>query len=527
MQLLDLNVDVLLHISSFQVRRDISQLTRTCRLLHDTLVPSILKGIVILNCTRLASFSQFMHLDSTGRRTGRDLSPFLRMLRLSLVPDYRYSISYSNLVQAVTDILKHCQHLVSLDLYYASITFTPAQLRLALSAPLPDLRDILLDGITIDYWDALAGVASPLRTINLVMSTYTGEDTNGEFAHADPLPLLQYHRSTLTTLTLTQVSLGDSGVSFPSVRRLTIFSFSLADDETGWAGPLVRLFPDVEHVELWSLHARDGRSPTQHLEPLNERALRAGGVWRTRARMWQAQHGTWANGLRSLRVPSMMDLYCLSLSCATERLDVRNLSSSSTITTDALADPRPRHLRFQILSTKDMDEAVPVLLHTVAETSSVTHLMIELGDDLLQYSDPGNLLVSIGLSARYTHRRSRLMSPLLQGQLAALLRNTVISHLALCINTESIDWVPQREQLFGAMHSDPSGSGGAPEVLQILALNNHALRRVFVNYDYESRRVRAWEAHPTTGEPITHWTEVEQWRARELICSEGLVWYTD
>lgn len=141
--------------------------------------------------------------------------------------------------------------------------------------------------------------------------------------------------------------------------------------------------------------ARDGSSPTRNLDPRDETALRIAGTWRTRAKVWQAQHGTWANGLRFLRVHSMMDLYCLGLSCRIERLDVRNLSPSGTITTGALADPRPCRLWFQILSESDMDGAVPMLFRAVARTSSLTHLMIDLGDDLLQYSDPGKLLVSI------------------------------------------------------------------------------------------------------------------------------------
>ncbi|KAL1949465.1 hypothetical protein VTO73DRAFT_8346 [Trametes versicolor] len=497
MQLLDLNVDVLLYIASFQVRREVSYLARTCRFLHDTLAPAILKGIVTLTYLRLASFSQFMHLDSTGRRFGRDLFPFLRILRLSLLPDYRCPMSLSDLVSAVTDLLKHCRHLVSLELYYASITFTPAQLQLALSTPLPDLRTITLQSITIDYRDVLAGVASPLRTVNLTMSRRTGEDTSDSFADPDPLPFLQYHRSTLTTLTLTPVSLGDFGAPFPSVRRLTIFGFSLTNDETGWVGPLVWLFPGVEHVELWSLYARDGSSPTRNLDPRDETALRIAGTWRTRAKVWQAQHGTWANGLRFLRVHSMMDLYCLGLSCHIERLDVRNLSPSGTITTGALADPRPCRLWFQIWSESDMDGAVPMLFRTVARTSSLTHLMIDLGDDLLQYSDPGKLLV----------------------QIAGLLRNTIVSHLALYIATDRFS----REQLFGAV--GPVPSSGAPEALRIYAQDNSALRRMFVGYDFDSNDVRAWEAHRTTGEPIASWTEVGQSRVRELMSSEGLTRY--
>ncbi|OJT11472.1 hypothetical protein TRAPUB_12024 [Trametes pubescens] len=496
MQLLDLNVDVLLHISRFQTRTDISRLTRTCRSLHEILAPTILKGLVILTGLNLASFSQFMHLDSTGRRTGRDLFPFLRTLRLYLLPDFSRSISLGESIQAFTDILKHCTHLASLALYHPSIAFTSAQLRLALSAPLPDLQDIALEGITIDCWDALADVASPLRTVNLTMSTYTGED----IAHANPLPLLQFHRSTLTTLTLTRVSLGDVAVPFPSVRRLTIFSFTLADNETGWVGPLVRLFPGVEHVELWSLHARDGSSLARRLDPRDSTALLIAGDWRTRARVWQAQHGTWANGLRFLRMHSVMELYCLGLSCRIERLDLHILSPSETITTGALADHRPRCLRFQILSPSDMDQAVPVLLRTVAQTSSVTHLMIEFGDDLLQYSDLGNLLARI----------------------AALLCNIVVSHLVLHISTNRFS---QREQLFGAVGSDSPRAGGAPEVLQIFAQDNRALQRVFVSY--ERGDVRAWEAFRATGESITRWTEMGQFRARELISSEGLVRYAD
>lgn len=390
MQLVDLNADVLSHITDFLERDDISRLFRTCRLLRDKLVPAILKEHIILDKIAIVSFGKFMHLDSQDDQTRRDRFYFLRHLRYNPLVGFATSISFPNpaTVHTLTEILRHARSLVSLSLISVTIVFTPKELRAALSAPLPMLQEITLDGVTPEYNNSLANVASRIRTLKLNLKLKRRP------ADSDPLPFLQFHRSTITTLSLFNVALTDLGVPLPSVRVLEVLSYLIVDDETGWVGPLVHLFPNVEHVQFSSLYARDGSSPMRGLDPRDASALLEADRWRGRAKAWQTQRGSWANGLRSLCVRSVMALYCLGISCRIDRVDVLNPTPSRSVTAAALADAQPQCMAIRISTASDLESVVSALLPAVALTPSVTHLLIELRDYLLWDLDLQNLCVS-------------------------------------------------------------------------------------------------------------------------------------
>lgn len=383
MLLPDLNLDVLLHINAFLVLSETSQLPRTCRSLHDVLAHVLLKGPITLHRDRIISLRRFM---LQGSRCGdepddksRDMFPFLRTLIIVTGSTSTGSPSPSESAQALNDILHRSRGLISLAVPYVSMTFTPQQLRMALAASLPALEHVDLGGITADYRDALADVDSPhLRTVQLSSS------------HSDVnlIPLLQYHRLLITTLTLSSAALGDLEMPLPSVRELSLTRFSPKNDETGWAAPLVHLFPNVEHVSLRMLDTCDGFT-LWALTPCYGHNI--ADTWRARAKAREMQHGTWKNGLRYLRVHSIMSLYCLGLSCHVSCLDLIIAELSPHMANVALGDVRPRCIWLP-LAFSDMPDntELPALMRVVVSTRSVTHLRAEIwnlkdcgGDDFV------------------------------------------------------------------------------------------------------------------------------------------------
>ncbi|KAH9850334.1 hypothetical protein C2E23DRAFT_836118 [Lenzites betulinus] len=503
MHLLDLNSDVLLLITTFLSRPDISKLTRTCRFLHDALIHRLLMGTVSLTRSSFAPFCQFMQAQSEPD-CPRDLTPFLRSLEISIGPNHRYPMSPGETIQAFTDLLSNARHLLSLSIYWISMAFTPERLQRALSVPLPCLQQVTLHDVTAQCRDALAMVAPQLRTISLCMSQDFGDSplNRRSLGHVDPLPFLHQHRETVTSLKLLQVVLSDGGEPVPNVRELTILSFSLDNNDTGWAAPLIHLFPNVEHVDLWNLYTREGSSPTRNTDVHDRATISTLASWRSRSKDWQRGHGTWTTGLRYLRVCSIMDLYCLGLSCQVSRLDLYIASPSLEITTAALADCRPRCIWFTISSPNELNVEIPALMGSVARTPSVIHLMCNIADGMMLYSDSRDLLVRLG----------------------SLLRETAVTNVV--IDIREIDF-PERGSIFGQplwdVTSTPrsiDGSSEHPEVLRLLGHGNTKLDRVFV--DYQLGGVRAWEMHQVGKEPRVRWEEVEPTRVREIMVAEGL-----
>ncbi|KAI0833507.1 hypothetical protein BC628DRAFT_1344053 [Trametes gibbosa] len=317
MQLVKLNTDVLLVIAEFLSLKDVAQLTRTCRLLYDTLIHTLLTiRPVHLDRATIIPFCQFMQIGRRPEERTRDLTPFLKRISLRLSP-VNNSISIFEATQVFNDIVRHCaQHLVSISIHHVSEGYRPEELRFTFSVPLPCLQEVHLYDVRDDYQYAVADVGPQLHLIELYGSTrYIQDGEDSGLILDGALPILFHHRSTISDLTLCNVLLAvDNGDPFPAVRSLLLERYSFKDNETAWSPPLIRLFPNVEPVYLWTIRTRDD-SPLPYGFDLRDPFTQsiADGL-RYRAKAWQAEHGTWKNGLRHLYVDSMIDLYCLGLS---------------------------------------------------------------------------------------------------------------------------------------------------------------------------------------------------------------------
>ncbi|KAI0632737.1 hypothetical protein C8Q77DRAFT_1119489 [Trametes polyzona] len=508
MHFLDLNHDVLIYLAHFLTRKDISRLTKLCHEFHRIYAPVVLKGLVWLTRGNLPSFCSFVGLEDERHGGPRiDLLRSLQTLRFNVFPSaYFYPVSSNESVRLFTTILSHAHNITTLGIYCVSMAFTLEQLRIALSAPLPQLRELIIDGVTSDYADVLAGAPASIRVVNLTMTKYHGDPglDNEVFAHADPLPFLRYHRPALTALTLCEVVLGTQGEPFPNVRRLEIPSFATEADWMGWAPPLIHLFPNAEHVDLWSLQAQDDSAPTRNLDTRDPTALLIARGWRSRSRLWQEEHGTWSNGLRLLCVRSVMDLYCLGLSCPVDRLHVLEATSSIEVSRAALGDVHPRRVWIPIASSSELVRNTGTLLEAVAQTPSVTHLMLDLGEGFIQYSGSPQLSLTT---------------------LANKLHGSNMSHLCFYLCEDQFG---ERDRIFGTPPSGGSESSSKsamdiPEVVKLIGDRNSALRQVFVFYD--AYDMRAWERRRTTQGTSTHWSEIEGRRARQLAFAERVERY--
>ncbi|KAI0833494.1 hypothetical protein BC628DRAFT_1507350 [Trametes gibbosa] len=508
MHLVELNPDLLLVIAEFLSLKDVAQLTRTCRLLYDTLIHMLLTiRPVYLDRASVIPFCQFMQIGRRPEERTRDLTPFLKRISLRLSP-VNNSISTFEATQVFNDIVRHCaQHLVSISIHHVSEGYRPEELRFTFSVPLPCLQEVHLYDVRDDYQYALVDVGPQLHLIELYGSTYyTWIENPGPVL--DPVPILSRHRSTVTILKLWNVLLtADHGDPFPAVRKLVLANFSVKDNETAWSPLLIRLFPNVEHIYLWTIRTRDVSSLPDSLDLRDPSTRSIADGLRYRAKAWQAEHGTWKNGLRYLHVDSAITLYCLGLSCHVSRVDLHRGSCSLAVDTMALADCRPRCVQFEITSDSDSDlsktdgKNMPALMHAIARTPSVVNLIWDFGNHGRCYPDLQNILVDI-------------VDP--------LLRATAVSHVVLRLTD-----IRDQYRFFGRPLWDATSTPRAddeslelPEVLDILRRDNTKLQRVFIHYSYDA--VRAWEERDGGTGPKTHWKELDSGRVREIMKAEGL-----
>ncbi|KAI0649130.1 hypothetical protein C8Q79DRAFT_493800 [Trametes meyenii] len=510
MHILDLNQDVLLHVTAFLWLKDLSRLTRTCRTLHRDLVHTLLRERVLLTRSSLTSFFAFLNMEHRGgdSESGSRLTPFLRHLQFNMFPELRRPLPYDESVQLFIDLLTRSPNLVSLSIYCICSILTPQKLRAALGT-LPCLEEVTLDSVSSEYQDVLAGVVSQnLRKVDLSLTDQVpavpGEEDEDSRARVDPIPFLRYHRNTIVSLALSYAILADHGNPFPGVQRLKLFNLSPATDETGWVGPLVHFFPNAEFVDLWNLRTSSGSPAAFSLEPGDESSLNVANVWRTRAKMWQMENGTWTRGLQYLRVRSITDLYCLGLSCHITRLDVYFLSSSASITTAALADARLQRLWISIASRFELDNDVPGLMSSVAKTPSLTHLMVDISDGLLPF---------VGLTELFD-------------RLGELLRGSSVTNLSVYVHDDDF---PGLDHLLDERPSDSELSGARlvskayPKALGLLnglVGRMSKIRRVFL--ELVSHGMRAWEVAPGCDGSNMRWIALDESLARQLLISEGM-----
>ncbi|KAI0671722.1 hypothetical protein C8Q78DRAFT_972487 [Trametes maxima] len=507
MHMLTLNEDVLLHITAFLGRKELSELTRTCRTLHRILVHTLLRGGVLLTRSSLTSFFAFMSMKHHGGDIR--LTPFLRSLQFNMFPELHCSLPLDESVQLFTDLLTRSPNLVSLSIYHICMIFTPQNLRAALNA-LPYLEEVTLVGISSEYQDVLGGVVSRnLRTVNLSLLDQVpatpGEENQGSRSRIDPIPFLRYHRHTIVSLrlVLSCAVLADHGITFPSVRKLKLSSLSPATDETGWVGPLVHFFPNAEFVDLWTLCTSMGSPGAFPLEPRDEPSLAVANRWRARAKALQTENGTWTRGLQHLHVRSIMVLYCLGFSCRIKRLDVYFPSSSASVTTAVLADAQPQRLWICVSSRSELDNGLPALMSSAAQTPSLTHLMMSVSGGLWPYVDLIRLFNRLG----------------------ELLRGSSVTNLSVYVAGAHF---PVPAHLFDEYTSDelPGGAVASEahskglDLLNDLASKMSNIRRVFL--DLVAHGMKAWEISPSCGDSNMRWTALDESLARQLLISEGM-----
>ncbi|KAI0325546.1 hypothetical protein GY45DRAFT_1287052 [Cubamyces sp. BRFM 1775] len=501
MQLLDLNDDALLGIGALLLLKDLSRLSRTCHRLHDLIcIHLLLKDDIWLTRGRLASFYKFMQVESGGNHAR---ARALRSLAFNFFPDLKPPIPKANSAQAFSDLLRTCgKNLTSLSIYsHVGLVFTPGHLRLALSW-LPNLRSLVLDGITEEYQDALADAPPDLQSVFLLMNGPT-RDIDEKFYPLDPLPFLQYHHSSLHSVTLIQVGLDTRGTPFPAVRDLKVTNFCVNDWKTGLIGPLVHLFPHVKHVELWSLRTHTDSYTHAYHENWNDSALAIVNEIRTNGKLWQAEHGTWAHGLQYLNVESFLDVYILGLSCHVDRIDVCSTFPSSVVTAGALADATPRCLSLGIEGIRELKEEFTDLLHAIAQIRSVTHLLIGISDGLL----PSMAFARMG----------------------EMLRGTPVMYLYIHVDELCI---PDRR-----IHDENTDDKVNPGItgkltleayeypdaaLQLLTRYNPSLRRVF--FDFTKHGLKAWERVSTDREERARWEIMEESHTRGVLVAEDMIW---
>ncbi|KAI0661720.1 hypothetical protein C8Q70DRAFT_1052034 [Cubamyces menziesii] len=505
MQLLELNDDVLLIIGSCISLKDLSRLSRTCYRLHDLIcIHLLLRGNIWLTRGRLASFHRFMQVESGGNPAR---SRLLRSLTLNFFPGPTSPILKAESAQAFADLLRTSgENLTSLSIYSDVVfVFTPNNLRCALSW-LPNLRSVVLDGLTEEYQDALADAPADLQHVLLRFIKDLANPNDERFYPLDPLPFLRHHHCSLRSLSLLQVGLDARGTPFRAVRELTVTNFSVNDWKTGLIGPLMHLFPQAERVELWSLRTHTDCYTYVYNDNWNDSALTTVTEIRTNGKLWQAEHGTWAHGLQYLDVLSLLDVYILGLSCHVDRIDVGCTFPSSIVTTAALADTTPRCLSLHLEGTRELREEFSDLLHAIAQVRSVTHLLVGISDGLLPSIAFDQLMARMG----------------------ELFRGTPITQFLVHVN----DYCTPDGRIYSETDDkvNPSITGRLaleayehPDAaLQLLVQDNPSLRRVF--FDFANDGLKAWECINTEGEERAHWVILEESHARGVLVAEDMVW---
>ncbi|KAI9060658.1 hypothetical protein FKP32DRAFT_1577618 [Trametes sanguinea] len=495
MHLLDLNDDVLLYLATFLLRKQVSLFSKTCHRLHSLLTPILLEERVWLTRANLVSFASFVEAGHT--RTSCFYAR-LRSITLNIFPNLRKSLTFDALAPAFSEMLPYIQNLSDLTIHFVQLAFSPAQMRHILGS-LPSLRLVTLNEITVGYHDVLADVHPQLKAVGLGLVSDAYNLNPDAFSPVDPRPFLHYHRSSVNNVVLSQVSLDASGLPFPGVRDLEISGYALSDAESGFTGPLVHLFPNVERVRLWSLRFDPGWIATSFEYQANLPLIN---TLRNASRLWQATHGTWTTGLQVLRVGYLVELYCLGLNCDVARVDSLFTWDGLGVARAALANVRARCLKFSISTRQELvDETSTLLLDAVSQTQSLDHLMIDISVSVL-FEVPFSSLLA---------------------QLGDLLKGSNVKHLLVHIEGDAVPIgppmaLPTVSQLAADAYAQ------APQVLPSLVSGNRTLFRVFI--DFKGLGLKAWERSTTGGEE-DRWNEMDELRARRILVAEGMVRYED
>ncbi|RDX46153.1 hypothetical protein OH76DRAFT_901028 [Lentinus brumalis] len=245
LKLNSLSLDNLLHIVDFLKPPDISNLTKTDRALRRSLVPTLLKGHVMVSWRRPESFRTFMDADSSR-------VSLLRRLELetgeasvaSHVDSCAKSMRGESLRAFVLQTVRRCSNLVVLSMKLPAFGgLTPMVVRTTLG-DLPQLEELRLMGVTQAYQDVLVGALPSLRSVELSFEYVSWSDLKTPWTSLDPFPFLRDHTSQIEQLTIKNALIHDNAESFPHVRVLDLAGVFVPDG----IRTLVRLFPAVEEL---------------------------------------------------------------------------------------------------------------------------------------------------------------------------------------------------------------------------------------------------------------------------------------
>ncbi|KAI0635920.1 hypothetical protein C8Q77DRAFT_1052042 [Trametes polyzona] len=471
----DLNHDVLSYIANYLHRSDISALTKTCGLLHDSLLHLLVRGRVGLRKRNFYSFYTFMRQEA---RRSLLLSPHLQSLVFYTINERGGDLTFAEATSVVMRVLQLSSHLTSLTIHSADLLFTPRELHDSL-ALLPCLEELAVDTLTSMYQDVLVGIAPRLRTVHLrpLHGCGPGGPQRSRAHMMDPISFLCTHRTSITSLSVSLARLPAYSPPLANLRQLSISCLwlSTADYESGWLPPLVRLFPNVERLEVLTLIEPSSSPRQKELATLGEVPVRTADAWYAKAKAWQARHGTWTNGLRYLCTRLLLDVYQLGPSCHISHIHVDSTYGTRSMYDAVLSDTRPRKVSLTVGSTADFDRDIPSLLAAISHTPSLTHITLRLAHEF----DPGATLPKIGEQ----------------------LRASSISHLALHIDPKN---VPSRALMYQT------------SIVQAIP----SLRMLF--FDFTFRRIKAWE-RVETAQGEVRWEQLPAARAREVMSAEDMV----
>ncbi|OJT08298.1 hypothetical protein TRAPUB_837 [Trametes pubescens] len=367
-----LNWDVLLHITAFLERCELSRLSKTCHALHAITLRQLLCDPIDLRVDTLLSFHAFLTGDATSPRVA-----FVRELIINCSlsrPRRRCKDSAENedlvpATQILTAILRSTYRLKRLELDWAAAGLS-SYLHDTVSA-LVHLEELRIPFVSQRLWDDLQGLRAPLRKLSMQLGPMRGSSV------ADPLPLLERFSSTLKEVSLASVQFKEGSIQYLGVDKLSLSDcysdFLLGGIDTA---PVSSAFPNI--TELSFSAARVHPEVSQWFEGRNcdkpeliERCRRT-----NKDRL--KQDGGWQH-LQRVRVGHVVDLYMLGLGGHVPHVEIGMLSESTFhMMQDVLRDTTPISLSLSLFAVDRILDCIPRLFCPDHATDGLSHCTLTL-----------------------------------------------------------------------------------------------------------------------------------------------------
>ena len=428
--------DILHHLASLLSQRDLSHLSRTCRDLHDLLVPGLLRHPVV-KYRLLGNFCRWLRLynEDDGDRS------LLRHLTVYNLKIDAHSAVFERTSGYLRKLLASSTSLTSLTLDGIAHVISPQQLHAALQT-LPLLDHIALADITPQYEDIFVDAPCTPRSLSLsFLPSAVRHPRSSKERFVDPFPFLRHPSlQGIETLKIKSARLEAYPVVFPVLRRLEADSVWLR----GWcAEALAGSFPRLQYLVLSSVYFPCSIMPDDaETVPLSEMRQSSNYVGRLRQRAElcrpELEHATWAS-LRVLRVGTASEWYALKVACPVScvQLALPNVELCSDEVSQALADCRPRCLGVRLLASQ-MAQISGALAKSLKCSPWVTSLVLAVSvnhtsrvDFVSTFSSWGssNLACTLTKDLRSVHQKT----------LGDSLNGASISHLLVQVHCSYIE----------------------------------------------------------------------------------------